>query len=203
MGSETKPRRRSQQERRETTRAALLDATIECLVEHGYANTTTTRVVERAGVSRGAQVHHFPTKAELVAEAVGHLAQLRADEVERALVRLPEGRERTLAALDLLWDGHTGPLFVASLELWVAARTDRELRERLLPVERRINARLLEGAQTFFGVADDEELAGRAATALAAIRGLAMGGQLLKPPRGGVDAQWRAMREQLAELITT
>ncbi|HEX2128828.1 MAG TPA: helix-turn-helix domain-containing protein [Solirubrobacterales bacterium] len=203
MASEpkTKPRRRTQEERRATTRAALLNATIDCLVEYGYANTTTSRVVERAGVSRGAQVHHFPTKAELVAEAMGYLAQLRADEVQRALERLPEGRERTLGALDLLWKVHTGPLFAASLELWVAARTDRELREQLLPVEREINARLLEGAQTFFGVADDEALAGRAATALAAIRGLAMAAQLLQPPRQGIDAQWRALREQLAELI--
>jgi AcrR family transcriptional regulator len=198
--SKTTPRRRSQQERRATTRAALLGATIDCLVEYGYANTTTTRVVERAGVSRGAQVHHFPTKAELVAEAVGYLARLRADEMERALARLPEGRERTLAALDLLWEVHTGPLFAASLELWVAARTDPELRRHLLPVERGINARMLDGAQTFFGV-DDEELANRMATALAAIRGLAMARQLLKPPRRGIDAQWSAMRDQLAELI--
>ena len=205
MASEpkTKPRRRTQEERRAKTRAALLEATVDCLVEHGYANTTTTKVVERAGVSRGAQVHHFPTKAELVAEAVGYLAQLRADETQRALERLPEGRERTMAALDMLWEVHTGPLFAASLELWVAARTDRELRDHLLPVERTINARLLAGAQTFFGVDDDEELANRVATALAAIRGLAMASLLLKPPRQGIDAQWKALREQLAELIAT
>ncbi len=106
-----------------------------------------------------------------------------------------------MAALDLLWEVHTGPLFAASLELWVAARTDRELREQLLPIERTINARLVAGAQAFFGVEDDEELATRAASALAAIRGLAMASLLLKPPRRGIDAQWKAMREQLAELI--
>jgi AcrR family transcriptional regulator len=203
MASEpkTKPRRRTQEERRTATREALLSATVDCLVEYGYANTTTTKVVERAGVSRGAQVYHFPTKAKLVAEAFGYIAQLRADEVQRALERLPEGRERRLAALDLLWEVHTGPLFAASLELWVAARTDRELREQLLPIERTINARLVAGAQAFFGVEDDEELATRAASALAAIRGLAMASLLLKPPRRGIDAQWKAMREQLAELI--
>jgi len=200
-GEKTKPRRRSQEERRAATRAALLDATIECLVEYGYANTTTTRVVERAGVSRGAQVHHFPTKAELVAEAIAHLAELRADEVERALEALPEGRERVLAALDLLWDVHTGPLFTAALELWVAARTDSELREHLLPAERRMNARLMAGAEEFFGTGRDEEVARRAATAFAAIRGLAMTTLLLKPPRRGVDAQWRELREELAKLF--
>jgi AcrR family transcriptional regulator len=199
-GPKTK-QRRTQEERRATTRAALLEATIDCLVEYGYADTTTSKIVERAGVSRGAQVHHFPTKAELVAEAVDYIAQLRGDEIETALERLPEGSERTNAALDLLWEVHRGPLFAASLELWVAARTDRELREHLLPIERRVNARLLAGAQAFFGVKDDDALAERAATALAAIRGLAMASLLLRPPRQGIDAQWKALRQQLAELI--
>ena len=203
MASPSKPkaRRRTQAERRATTRAALLEATIECLVEYGYANTTTSRVVERAGVSRGAQVHHFPTKAELVAEAVGYLAELRADEMREALERLPEGRERTLAALDMLWKVHTGPLFQASLELWVAARTDAELRQQLLPIERSVNARLLEGGQALFGIEPDDAFAARLLTALSAIRGLAMAATLLKAPRQGIDAQWKAIRDELAAMI--
>ena len=201
MAARAKPKRRTQEERRTATRAALLEATIECLGEYGYAGTTTTRVVERAGVSRGAQVHHFPTKASLVAEAVGYLAGLRADEMQRALEKLPEGRTRTLAALDLLWKVHTGPLFQASLELWVAARTDPELREQLLPIERSVNARLIEGGQTLFGVDPDDELGVRITTALSAIRGLAMAAILLKPPRRGIDAQWKSMRADLAALI--
>src|SRR5436190_18849808 len=84
-----RPPRRTQAERRATTRTALLDATIDCLVEEGYAGTTTTRIVERAGVSRGAQVHHFPTKAELVAEAVRHLAGKRIEEFLQTMPRLP------------------------------------------------------------------------------------------------------------------
>src|SRR3954451_20340396 len=103
MAAEPKPRRRTQQERRETTRAALLDATIDCLIEYGYGGVTTTRVVERAGVSRGAQVHHFPTKAVLVSEALRHLAQKRADETLRRVSRLPEGPARLDAVLDMLW----------------------------------------------------------------------------------------------------
>src|SRR3954470_11711865 len=118
------PRRRTQEERSATTRAALLDATIDCLAEYGYANLTTTRVVERAGVSRGAQVHHFPTKAQLVAEAVGHLARRMSDELVRELASLPSGARRLDTALDRLWQVHSGPLYQAALELWVAARTD-------------------------------------------------------------------------------
>src|SRR5947209_10129289 len=109
-------RRRTQQERRETTRAALLDATIECLIEYGYAGVTTLRVVERAGVSRGAQVHHFPTKAQLVAEAVGHLTRRMSADLARRLDTLPSGARRLDAALDLLWRVHSGPLFQAAVE---------------------------------------------------------------------------------------
>src|SRR5258708_34641176 len=65
--------RRTQAERREATRTALLDAAIDCLVEDGYANTTTRAIAKRAGVTPGALQHHFSSKAELLAEAVGHI----------------------------------------------------------------------------------------------------------------------------------
>ena len=62
-----------QEERTRAMRARLLEATIECLVERGWAGTSTTVVSQRAGVSRGAQLHHFPTKNALVLAAVEHL----------------------------------------------------------------------------------------------------------------------------------
>src|SRR3954452_19615220 len=134
--SAKQPRRRTQAERTASTRAALLDATIDCLVEDGYAGTTTTRIVERAGVSRGAQVHHFPTKAELVSEAVRHLAGKRIEEFLQTMPRLPRSEEKRVSRiLDLIWEVHNGPLFEAAIELWVAARTDAELRASLTAVE--------------------------------------------------------------------
>jgi AcrR family transcriptional regulator len=123
--------RRTQAERSATTRARLLDATIECLHERGWAGTTTTEVAEHAGVSRGAQLHHFPTKSELVIAAVEHLFERRREEFVRAIARLPEGMTRAAAAIDLLWSMVSGPPFYAWLELTVAARTDPELRARV------------------------------------------------------------------------
>jgi AcrR family transcriptional regulator len=120
--------RRTQAERSALTRAQLLDATIECLSALGYARTTTTEIAERAGVSRGAQLHHFPTKAELVITAVGHLFDRRHAEFVDAMGRLPAGTPRAAAAIDLLWRMVSGPTFYAWLELAVAARTDAELR---------------------------------------------------------------------------
>ena len=120
--------RRTQAERSALTRGQLLDATVECLSALGYARTTTTEIAERAGVSRGAQLHHFPTKAELVITAVGHLFDRRHAEFVDAIGRLPAGAPRTTAAIDLLWRMVSGPTFYAWLEITVAARTDPELR---------------------------------------------------------------------------
>jgi AcrR family transcriptional regulator len=120
--------RRTQAERSATTRAQLLDATIECLFELGYVRTTTSEIAERAGLSRGAQLHHFPTKAELVTTAVEHLFARRHGEFVAAIARLPAGADRASAAIDLLWSMVSGPTFYAWLELAVAARTDPELK---------------------------------------------------------------------------
>ncbi|MDG4828018.1 TetR/AcrR family transcriptional regulator [Solwaraspora sp. WMMD1047] len=124
-----------QQERSRATRARLLTATVDCLVEYGWSGTTTTVVAARAQVSRGAQLHHYPTRAALVVDAVGHLAQLRADEIRAEAAALPAGPRRLDRVIDMLATAFTGPLFAAALELWVAARTDRDLRDALVPLE--------------------------------------------------------------------
>lgn len=134
----TRPRR-SQDERSAGTRARLLDATIESLQAVGYAQTTTTAVCERAGLSRGAQVHHFPKKHDLVISAVAHLAARRAAELRRRAAALPPAAdpdERLGALLALVEEAFSGPLFLAALELWVAARTDAELHRALVGFER-------------------------------------------------------------------
>jgi AcrR family transcriptional regulator len=126
-----------QQERSHSTRQRLLDSTVGALVELGWSGTTTTVVAERAGVSRGAQLHHYPTKAALVVAAVEHLAERRAAELRAEAAALPRGRRRVGRTVDLLAGLFTGPLFVAALEVWVAARTDEALRAVLVPVEAR------------------------------------------------------------------
>ncbi|HZN73505.1 MAG TPA: TetR/AcrR family transcriptional regulator [Micromonosporaceae bacterium] len=127
-----------QQERSRVTQARLLEATVECLVAYGWSGTTTTVIAERAGVSRGAQLHHYPTKATLVMAAVEHLAERRAAEIRAEAAGLPDGARRLDRVVDMLATAFTGPLFVAALEVWVAARTDAELRAALIPVEARV-----------------------------------------------------------------
>jgi AcrR family transcriptional regulator len=131
------PARTPQGERTRAMRQRLLEATIDCLVELGWAGTTTTVVSERAGVSRGAQLHHFPSKQALVVAAVEHLTERRRDEMRIMASELPE-RGRTRKVLEILSTHFTSSVFFAALELWVAARTDDALRKSVGPLERRV-----------------------------------------------------------------
>src|SRR6185295_3911219 len=108
--------RTPQQDRSRATQQRLLAATIDCLVEHGWAGTTTTVIAERAGVSRGAQLHHYPTRAALVLAAVTHLTELRAGELRAEASNLSDDRgERLDQVIDMLAAVFTGSLFVAAL----------------------------------------------------------------------------------------
>jgi AcrR family transcriptional regulator len=137
-------------------RQRLLDATVDCLVEKGWSGTSTTLVSARAGVSRGAQLHHFPTKNDLVVAAVEHLSEVRAVELAEAAKGLPQGKRRTRAVLDMLAGHFAGPVFAAALELWVAARTDRTLHEAVGPLEQRIGRETHRLAVELLGVDESQ-----------------------------------------------
>ena len=149
-------RRRSQEERSSTTRQLILEAAIDSLIDLGYAATSTTVIAERAGVSRGAQLHHYPTKAELVAAAVEHLAQRISQELTQDVEqrRNAEGASRAdpaATSIDALWSRYSSPLFQAWVELWVAARTDADLRAVLAPTEERFRNAMRTGLAEMFG----------------------------------------------------
>lgn len=110
-----------------STRAQIVEAAIRCLVKYGYAHTTTPRIAEEAGVSRGAMTHHFASRLHVIQAAIEHLHQKRLRAFRRAAVGVPGQPERAHDALMGYWQHVTHPLFVAFHELTVAARTDPEL----------------------------------------------------------------------------
>lgn len=128
--------RRTQAERTATTRAALLSATVDALVEQGYRATTTSDVARRAGVSYGALLHHYPAKVDLLCAAVEHLLDQRMAEFRKAMANLPPQTVTHDAAIDVLWSMFQGPTFTAWLELNVAARTEPELAAAIERVDR-------------------------------------------------------------------
>jgi AcrR family transcriptional regulator len=197
--------RTPQQDRSRATQQRLLAATIDCLVEHGWAGTTTTLIAERAGVSRGAQLHHYPAKATLVMAAVEHLAERRAEEIRREAKGVRDGRPagRVGRVVDLLAAAFTGPLFVAALEVWVAARTDTELRDALVPLETRVGRDLHHLAVELLG-ADERRPGVREAVqaTLDLLRGLGVA-NLLGDDSRRRDLLLAAWKRQLTTQLAT
>jgi AcrR family transcriptional regulator len=165
--------RRTQAERSAAMRLRLLDATVECLVTYGYAGTTTHRVAELAGVTRGAQIHHFRAKEDLVVAAIEHLAQQRAQAAIREVGRIRDSADPATAVLDFLWDVHQGPVVVATLELWMAARTDPVLAHHFQRVEPVVNGALFAAIeQVLPDRSAQKELRYAVYTAMDALRGI-------------------------------
>lgn len=124
--------RSPKQDRSRATRQRLLEAAVACLAESGWAGSTVSVVAERAGVSRGAAQHHFPTREDLFTAAVEYVAEQRST----ALRALPaQDRAAVVAALV---DLYTGPLFRAALHLWVAASNEPALGARVTELEARV-----------------------------------------------------------------
>ena len=130
-------RRRSDEDRSHRTRERILQAAVELLTERGYAATSIAAVQARAGVSRGALLHQYAGKAHLLVDAVRHLAERQGEQLAAEAPGAP-ARSPATDWLTPLWDSFSSPLFGAVLELWIAARTDDELRRVLLEYERRL-----------------------------------------------------------------
>jgi AcrR family transcriptional regulator len=195
------PRRRrsTQAERRAETQAALLDATIECLVTYGYAKTTTGRIADLAGVSRGAQLSYFPSRGDIVTAAVAHLAQKR---VTAFTARFSDRPASLQDCLDALWEEHQGPIYAAALELWVASRTDPRLRGSLLRVERDLVAAIARTAESALGgTARRPDFRDDLVYALATIRGLALLRISNGASTGALGKRWLHAREHLLRLL--
>lgn len=137
----SEPARQPQQDRSRATRDRLLSATVAALAEDGWAAASVSRIAARAGVSRGAAQHHFPTREALLRAVVDHIASERLAELKRAGGQLPAGADRTSAVLAMLSSLYTGQLFRAALQVWAAAASEDGLREQLIPLEAELGRR--------------------------------------------------------------
>ena len=190
--------RRTQAERRATTRAALLAAALETLVEHGSAGFTTTEVGKRSGLSQGALFRHFPTKVDLLAAVCEHLFdELRATYEQRFIDLTPE--ERTVPhALDLLWSTMTDPRLGAAFDLYTDARTDPQLRAGIAPVVRAHLDRIAALGNTLLtelGLPPDDTTFAAVQLAILAMQGLVLNDMATPDP----DARCRL--EDLLERV--
>jgi AcrR family transcriptional regulator len=192
--------------RRQATRLKILAAAITCLSRTGYAQTSTVRVAQMAGVARGSLLHQFPTRVDLILAVADHAARAQGAFIRKGLAEAPAGRERFIASVDVTWAAFQRPESRALLEILVATRHDRELAARISDFAERFEAGVARGAHRFAeasGLRDDlGEAAAERRLILFALRGLAVETQL-----GGASADPEAvlalLRRRRAEFYDT
>jgi AcrR family transcriptional regulator len=192
-------RSRTRAEQRALTRRALLDATVECLVEDGYAGLTTRNVAERAGVAQSTFMHYFPTRDAFLIQAVEHVALRLLDDaldhIDLRALRTPRHREKVL---DQAWREFTSPEALAAAQLWAAVWTEPELAEPLRSLEQRLDSIIAAAASTLFpDQSEDPRFPALLDLAISLIRGLV--DAIPVWGRDAVDARWQAIKPIVIE----
>jgi AcrR family transcriptional regulator len=193
--------RRSQEQRRSEARALIATATITALAHHGYAATTIAGVAQAAGVSRGAMLHYYPQKTDLVAGVIDDQVAAALRGLDDRVAVLPRGRKRVPAALDFIRDAYDSTLSQAVLAVQVAARADTELRARVDPVWATVPARIEQLAPQLFGpaIAGRRDLPLLVGLIIATVRGVATVDAVEGRTRD--DKLWAYTRRHLAALL--
>lgn len=142
--------RRTQEQRSAETQRLLMQATLDALYERGYARITTSEIAERAGVSRGALMHHYATKEELVAVSVEQLLHESTAEIRSWLGRVRSGDLKLDDFLDHLWEMYSGRLLFITIEHITESRHNDALRASLVPVVREFHIALDATWREFF-----------------------------------------------------
>jgi AcrR family transcriptional regulator len=148
-----------QQRKSVQTRITILEAAIDCLQKHGYGRTTTQLIAEVAGISRGAMLHHYATKQDLIASVIDYTVYKRMEQFLDGIRALKDSaRIDEMAGIEISWRSMLSREFAAFLELAIAARTDPDLAEIFLPKARRFDqTELAEIIRAFPEWADDPE----------------------------------------------
>ncbi|TSE01586.1 TetR family transcriptional regulator [Skermania sp. ID1734] len=193
--------RRTQAERTERTRSLLVEAAIRAIRDDGYQAATTRRVAEYAGVSLGAVAHHFPTRADLIAATLDHVATRVVGAIKEEAAALEGGAQDLGALLDVLWRNFTGESFVVWVRVWLAAAADPDLHVAVAAADRRMSENLARVLPPFapagLGAADWIR---RVNVALDAIRGLSLL-ETYKPGEAPMPDRWLATRRELLRML--
>ncbi len=193
---------RTQQARRDQTRARLIEATIRSIADHGYPATTTRQIAESAGASLGAIAHHFPARVDLIATALDEVGRRMETDLQARAAHAVGDVRRTPALLDVLWTAFTDDLYTVWVKVWIAAADDPELYAAVAPLERPQSAVF---AAIAAGAAPKNipraEWTRRFSVALDAMRGLALT-LTIQPRTTPVQRDpWPDLRRELTRLL--
>ena len=142
---------RTQQQRREETVARLLDASIDTIVDVGYARASAAVIARRARVSDGALFRHFPTMGDFMAATAREVMRRQLELMTKRVAEIPAAESALEAAVKIQWEATTNATNTVMFELMVAARTDEKLRATLQTVLAEYAANIYETARAFPG----------------------------------------------------
>lgn len=201
-GPRPRTERRKNTERSASTRRLILDATVTCLNAWGYGGVTNIKVADAAGVSRGAMMHHFPTRQALIVATVEHAYHCLRDFRAEEMAKVPPGLPRFRAILDQSLITQRMPEGTALNEVRIGSRSDAEIREAVTPIMSAISedyVRVVARIAKEAGLKVNRELHGLTGTVAMATRALAI--NTFTYPSVGVrdNVLWtlQMMREEL------
>ncbi|WP_025686606.1 TetR/AcrR family transcriptional regulator [Mycobacterium tuberculosis] len=142
---------RTQQQRREETVARLLQASIDTIIEVGYARASAAVITKRARVSVGALFRHFETMGDFMAATAYEVLRRQLETFTKQVAEIPADRPALPAALTILRDITAGSTNAVLYELMVAARTDEKLKETLQNVLGQYSAKIHDAARALPG----------------------------------------------------
>jgi len=124
----------SRDPRSEIMRDKLLSATLDVILSEGWTGTSTPKICKEAGVSRGAQTHHFPKKSELMMASLQRVATDHESAIADKVSQISSKDRSLKAVLRAIWESCQDDRFMQpSLEAMVASRTDQELCDHVAP----------------------------------------------------------------------
>ena len=191
-----------QKTKSEQTKTAILNAALDCFLAIGFNNTTTEKIAKQANVSRGAMLHHFPQRSDLIQASVRHLHRKRLEAFEDTLSKLNENADFTLVGegIDAFWDQLQSPLFAVYCELLVASRTDAELKGTLEPATRDFQTAWREKSEGIFpDLAQSEQYGLATALTRYLLEGIAFNAQVAEGQI--LNAQSKVMIEWLKSTV--
>jgi AcrR family transcriptional regulator len=117
----------------EWTRTHILSATIRCYAKLGFSKTSTRDIALEANVSRGALVHHFPNRHNLVRASIDYLHRQRLADFSARMMALPAHADHIDDGIDAYWAHLCTPESFIFMNLRMSARVDAELATILSP----------------------------------------------------------------------
>lgn len=193
------------EKQRQQTYARIVEAAVGSLIDNGYAATTALGVQQRAGISRGALLHHFPTSEDLFAAAVKRLVEMNIEAIRDELVKADTDLDPVARGVRVLYRASRRRSFATELELWAAARADVWLRQALLPHERAAAANLRHVMDELFGplLTGESGYPALADITIQLLRGITVSASLGRKDHDSIVDSWITVMRQTLDSVAT